>query len=152
MTTRSEEKDLVRLLHGELEREAASRLRRRIAEDPELEARFRRLSETWDRLEPPAPSPVPQLADEMLARVRRERESLRWQSAPLWARVAAGIALPVGLALGLIAAQEAPGAPEPRSASEAWSSAYEEATERGLADAYYELVVQGGNEEEGASS
>ncbi|MDX1631251.1 MAG: hypothetical protein R3234_05285 [Thermoanaerobaculia bacterium] len=151
MTTRSEEKDLIRLLHGELDRDTAARLRQRIADEPDLDARFRRLSETWDRLEPPASSPAPDLAEEVLARVRREGESLGWQSAPVWARFAAGIALPLGLILGLIAAPAAPGPTETRSSSDPWRSVYEETRDEGLTDAYYELVLQGG-EEEGISS
>lgn len=153
MRIRPEDSDLMRLLHGELSPEEERRLRLRLAEDPGLEARYRRLSRAWDRLERPPVSPAPELTAEVLARVRREKISLGWNSAPLWARVAAGVALPLGLVLGLIAA---PGAPHPPGAEDSDPSApgsagYERTRDDGLADAYYELMMEGETEGTGTS-
>lgn len=152
MKIRPEDSDLIRLLHGELSPEEERRLRARLGEDPGLEARYRRLSRAWDRLERPPISPVPELTDEVLARVRREKISVGWNSAPLWARVAAGVALPLGLVLGLIAASGAPppGA-EDSDLSAPGSAAYERTRDDGLADAYYELMMGGETEGTGTS-
>lgn len=98
------ERELMRLLHGELPAPEAEKLRARLAREPELQAAYRRLAGAWESLgEPPAAVSGPAFRVEVMERLRRERgegSPLAWRAAPAWARLAAVLALGAGLALG----------------------------------------------------
>lgn len=99
------ERELMRLLVGELPAERASLLRRRIAGEPALAGRYARLQERWQGLELPPPAPAPPgFATRVVAAARRQAagEELRWSLAPRWARAAAVAALTAGVALGAL--------------------------------------------------
>ncbi|MGE5233676.1 MAG: hypothetical protein ACM3OB_06155, partial [Acidobacteriota bacterium] len=97
-------RELTRLLHGELAAPRAAALRAELERDPALRAEYERLRAVWEGLAAPAPEPAPAgFAARVMARVRSEREApsgLGFAGAPVWAKVVAGLALVVGLALG----------------------------------------------------
>ncbi len=100
------ERQLMRLLHGELSPEAARRLERQLERDGELRAARDRLARTWDGLElPPAAVPADFSAGVMAAARGLRKNELRdgdlsWSLAPAWARTGAAVALVCGLLLG----------------------------------------------------
>lgn len=99
---RSIERDMLRLLHGELPAHEARELRRRLEAEPRLAERFDQLATTWRKIELPPPQAVPpgfeqRLLANLAARRRRE---LSWSLAPVWARAASVLALAVGLVVG----------------------------------------------------
>jgi anti-sigma factor RsiW len=100
--TRASERELMRLLWGELPEESARALRQRLAADPELAGAYRRLTTRWQGLELPPPAPVPLgFAARLAARARAQgRPQAGLRAAPLWVRAAAALALATGLALG----------------------------------------------------
>lgn len=115
------------LLDGELDGAEAASLRRRIDREPELAARFAALGAANDRVRgayagvaaEPVPERVRALLDESPRAVdsvvafaaRRERRRFASLStAHLSTAIAAGIALAVGIALGLLLAPRSPGA------------------------------------------
>lgn len=93
---------LARHLAGELDSHEAAALERRLAAEPELAARHRRLAAVWDGLElPPPTEPPPGFA----ARVARRAVSgpeRTTSAAPFWgwARTTGAAALVSGLVLG----------------------------------------------------
>jgi hypothetical protein len=104
---RSTEMDLMRLLNpaaGELPLERERELRARLAREPELGRRYRRLAARWEQLElPPPAAPPPGFAGRVMAHVRSaagEGAALSWSLAPTWVRAAAAAALVGGMALG----------------------------------------------------
>jgi anti-sigma factor RsiW len=95
------ERQVMRLVHGELPERQARELARRIEREPELRRLHRRHAELWAALEPPPAAPVPpDFAAGVLEAVRRETEAVRWSRAPAWARAGAAAALVAGIALG----------------------------------------------------
>ncbi len=130
MTSRTHP-ELIRLLHGELEPEAARALRERIGSDPELAAAWQRLEGTWSALEPPpAAPPPPGFSGRIMANVRahvRSQKSvggtgLSWRSAPRWVRTAAAAALLAGAAAGIGVGVAASGSDSDSAADAAASS------------------------------
>jgi anti-sigma factor RsiW len=101
------EKELMRLLHGELPAERARALRERLAGDPALAAAYRRLEAAWSGLDlPPAAPPPPGFAGRVMAQAREAaRDPLAgpasWGLAPTWVRATAGAALVAGLVAGV---------------------------------------------------
>ncbi len=95
------QRQLMRLLHGELEADEARALERRLERDPETAALYRRYAETWETLEAPSPSPLPAgFSTRVMAAARETTGELRWSSAPVWARASAAAALAAGVILG----------------------------------------------------
>jgi anti-sigma factor RsiW len=96
------ERDLLRGLRGELGARESAALRRRLAADPELRALERRLAAAWAGLAPPSEPAVPAaFAQRVMARARDEqRADLSWSLLPRWAKLAATLALVVGIAVG----------------------------------------------------
>jgi anti-sigma factor RsiW len=101
---RSVQRQLMRLVTGELSAEEEARLRRRLADDPELAARNQELENLWQGLElPPATPAPPGFAASLVARVAGEQEGRSaplWNATPVWVRAAGALALAGGLALG----------------------------------------------------
>lgn len=96
------ERDLLRLLTGELAEEEARTVEERLAEDPELQETYKGLKRTWEGLVLPPPSPSPGFTAAVMAKIREEAGSdLTWSLAPAWARAVAGLALAAGVALGI---------------------------------------------------
>jgi hypothetical protein len=103
---RAMDRELMRLLHGELPDEQARGLRERLEREPELAAAWARLERSWNGLElPPAAPAPPAFSQSVLARARRQSRqsgtSLSWGVAPAWVRASAAAALAAGLALGI---------------------------------------------------
>ncbi len=96
MIDENDRRSLLRLLGGEAGADERRRIEARLAAEPELRLAQRRLEAVWSRLDPPAEVPEPDLADEVMARVR-EAEPV----APPWVRLAAAAALAAGIALGV---------------------------------------------------
>ena len=96
-----DERDLMRLLHGELSAADARELEARLAREPELAAARRRLERSWGGLALPAAAAPPGFAGRVMARVREEAAGpLSWSLAPRWVRATAAAALAAGIALG----------------------------------------------------
>jgi anti-sigma factor RsiW len=104
MDMERKEKDLMRLLHGELPEARAAELRARLDREPELARAYRRLAARWEGLALPPEAPVPPgFSSRVMAHVRAtgsEGAPLSWALAPTWVRAAAAAALVGGLALG----------------------------------------------------
>jgi anti-sigma factor RsiW len=96
------ERQLMRLLHGELDAERARELEARLEREVELRARYRRLAGAWRGLEPPPAAPVPGgFSARVMAAARGARSGeLSWSLAPAWARAGSVAALLAGLLLG----------------------------------------------------
>jgi anti-sigma factor RsiW len=108
---RTTEKELVRLLIGELPEPAAGRLRRRLREDVALRNDYARLERQWRSLELPAPAAAPAgFARDVLGRVRARqagRGAPVWWRATLLERAAAAAVLAGGIVLGALLAAPA---------------------------------------------
>jgi anti-sigma factor RsiW len=140
--TRGIEHDLMRLLHGELPADEARALRARIFREPELEALYARMEQSWQGLSLPPASPVPPgFAGRVMARVRGQSAggSLSWSAAPGWVRATAAAALVAGAALGLGVGRTLPAANGgiDRDSELTFLSA---TAETSLADSYWSLV------------
>lgn len=98
------ERQLMRWLHGELTAAEVAALERRLEEEPELAARYRRLQEVWGSLELAPEAPVPAgFATRVMAEVGSSGSSpARSALRPQWAAaLALGIILGVGAGLTL---------------------------------------------------
>lgn len=125
---RQDERELLKLLAGELDADETRRVRRRLAEEPELAAAWERLRGTWRRVDLPSEPLPPGFSGRVMSRLRDEADDRRgvaprlalWR-APAWAQaagaamLAGGVALGVVLGQGLAPAVERPavGSPEP---------------------------------------
>ncbi len=100
----STDRQLMRLLHGELGGSKARELEDRLARDGALRARYHRLQRVWEGLEPAPAAAIVQDSDfsarVMAAARRRAASELSWALAPAWARAASVAALVAGLVLG----------------------------------------------------
>jgi anti-sigma factor RsiW len=99
------ERELTRLLAGELPPERERELRARLEREPDLAAAHRRLERAWSALEPEPAGLLgeipPGFGARVMARVRAEGEpGLSWSAAPAWVRAVAAAALVGGMALG----------------------------------------------------
>lgn len=104
------ERDLLRLLTGQLPAEEARALNLRMEQDGELARAYERLARSWQGLSLPEPAPVPPgFATRVLARTREEVGSpaLSFSAAPVAVRVLAAAAVTVGIALGAMGAHYA---------------------------------------------
>lgn len=97
------ERELVRLVTGELDRDSAEALTLRIAKDEVLEARKREITTTWQKLELPPVAPVPLGFSDRVVAIAAESSQLplAWGATPGWVRGIAALSLALGLALGL---------------------------------------------------
>jgi len=144
--TSGTEHELMSLLRGELAAEEARELRARLRREPELAADYRRLEQTWNRLELPPPSPVPPgFTGRIMARVRSERASgsLSWSSAPNWVRATAAASLLAGALLGIGVGRSWPAAdasPTPEGAIAGLKVSSGE--DLSLAAGYWKLIVE----------
>ncbi len=107
--TKTSERRLMRLLHGELSADEARRLELQLERDGELRAAYRRLARVWNGLELPAVAVPVGFSADVVAAARKPRVppsgraldgELSWSRAPAWARAGAASALIVGLLLG----------------------------------------------------
>ncbi len=101
--TKVTERQLMRLIHGELPADEAQRLERELERDPELRANRDRLAQTWASLELPASEPPSDFTAGVMTAARELPEAgreLSWSLAPAWARGGAAAALFTGLLLG----------------------------------------------------
>lgn len=137
------DRELMRLLHGELDAERRLELRRELERDPHLAERYHRLAAIWERLELGAPAAVPPgFAARVLAAARAEQpgSEVSWALAPLWARAGAALALAAGIWLGMSVGQPEPGVEVAAAVSE--ESIYEVYGEpQSLAESYW-LVLE----------
>lgn len=153
--TSGTEHELMSLLRGELAAEEARELRARMRREPELAADYRRLEQTWNRLELPPPSPVPPgFTGRIMARVRSEKAngSLSWSSAPNWVRATAAASLLAGALLGIGVGRSWPTADaSPSSEGAIAGLKVSSGEELSLAAGYWNLIVDSttGGEPEG---
>ena len=104
---RHDQRNLQRLLSGELDHDAGQalrdRLRDRLPDNDELRAEYESLEQTWSELDLPEPSAPPQGFAMTVSRAAQSNASGRvgWSMAPRWAQTAAAVALAGGVALGL---------------------------------------------------
>ena len=96
----SDRQQWIRSLQGDLSPDESRQLQRELREDPASAAAYRQLAETWNRLELPPPSSVPEgFRAGVLDSVRQDtRHAIR--PAPVWARAGAAAALLMGVVLG----------------------------------------------------
>lgn len=100
------DRQLMRLLHGELAAHEQAALERQIGRDPDLAERYRDLAQIWRRLEVPDETQLedPALAGKVLERAGRESASKTpsWkQLAPIW-RAATLLATAAGILAGVM--------------------------------------------------
>ncbi len=100
----SELLQLLQLLRGELPRERAEALRKRLAVDGPLRGAYAALERAWQAIgDDPAVLPRPGFATAVAARARAEGApgaALSWALAPGWAKATAVLALVAGAAIG----------------------------------------------------
>jgi len=105
MMKKVEQRQLMRLLHGELPAAEARALAGRLGREPELAAALERLRATWEGLELPPPVPAPPgFATRVGARLRevRQREVRPGLgTAPRWVQAMAALALMAGVVAGV---------------------------------------------------
>jgi hypothetical protein len=97
------DRELMRLLHGELPPAEAAPLRERLAREPGLAEAYQRLEAAWGALDlPPSPGVPPGFARRVAWRAARlpRPNSLSWGAAPAWVRAAAAACLIAGAAAG----------------------------------------------------
>ncbi len=143
--TSRQERQLMRLVHGELSPEEAQRLESLLAEDPALAARYERLLASWEALAEAAVPSVPEgFRDEVVTAARRLAEGeLSWSTAPVWARAGVAAALAAGLTLGLFAGRLP--ATDQTVELDAYLAAELESAPLSLAEAYW-LELEEGSE------
>ncbi|MEO8502618.1 MAG: hypothetical protein ABI609_01865 [Acidobacteriota bacterium] len=148
----SHDSELIRLLHGELPPAEAKALSQRLEREPALLAEYRKLEWAWTHLGPdPAALPRPGFATSVMAQARGASSpaaGLEWSFAPVWAKVAAIVALLVGAVLGSGLALSGTDRPDPASDTEAMIS-----SQLTMADSY-ETALQspaglGGDDDQG---
>ena len=99
--TKTKQRQLMRLLHGELPADETRRLEAELAHDGEIRAVYEELKRTWVGLEVPATDVPADFSASVTAAARKLRDGeLSWALAPAWARGGAVAALLGGLALG----------------------------------------------------
>ncbi len=97
------ERQMLRLLLGELPPRSASQLRQRLAREPELGAYYQKLERVWQGLELPPNAPLPWGATQRLMHrvtARRNADQISWKLAPTWARAGGAAALIFGVIVG----------------------------------------------------
>jgi anti-sigma factor RsiW len=136
--TNHEERQLMRLLHGELPAEEAARWRQRLESESGLAAHYADLERQWSGLDLPDPAPA---GPELLAAVRRrlssdEYPSLAdmWRLAPAWNRALAAVALAAGIAVGVLAGTVS----EARADDTLFAT-----TDLSLAESYWQVLEEG---------
>jgi len=144
------EQRLMRLSHGELPAEEARQLKRQLSEDPELQAAYQRLSETWNSLSLPEPRNTPtDFAPTVIAAARTLAVSdLNWSLAPTWARFGATAALATGITLGTFFGNLHPTVP---TAADLDLFAEAESTPLSLAEVYWISLEDSGSLQDGGS-
>lgn len=102
------EKELMRLLHGELSEAAAERLQQRLQRESDLREAFERLQRRWQGLELPEPEAAPPgFATRVVTRARGRTDEgwvPIWWSRTLAGRLATAALLIGGIALGTMLA------------------------------------------------
>ena len=100
-TTTTQQRQWMRLLHGELPADEARRLEAELARDDELRAAYEGLTRAWNGLELPAVEVPAGFSAGVTAAARKlQGGELSWSLAPSWARGGAVAALLGGLVLG----------------------------------------------------
>ncbi len=160
--TKENERRLMRLLHGELPAAEARHLERELEGDAELRAAYRRLAETWERLELPASEVPAGFSAGVMAAAHELRQTglrdgeLSWSLAPAWARTGAAAALATGLLLGVVfgggVGVPGPGAPAAAGGEEvllAEADVDADSLPLSLAEVYWLALEEGGDLEAG---
>lgn len=102
------EKQLIRLLRGELSGAAAAELEERLDRDPELRGTYRRLRHRWQALQLQDPEPAPPgFADRVVARARGSATPAlipAWWRAAVAGRFATVAIVAGGMVVGLLLA------------------------------------------------
>ena len=136
--TSQDERQLMRLLHGELSAEETAVWRGRLEDEPELAARYAELEQLWTGLELPEPAAA---GPELVAAVRRrlDRETNpslvdMWRLAPAWNRALAAAALAGGIGIGVLAGL----VPQAQADDSLFAD-----TELTLAESYWEILEEG---------
>ncbi len=101
--THQDERELIRLLLGELGADERRRVEGRLEREEELLKRFAALRSGWEALEEaPFPGVSPGFQGGVMAAARRWRENeLSWSAAPVWVRAGTAAALVLGIGLGV---------------------------------------------------
>jgi anti-sigma-K factor RskA len=131
---RTTEKQLIRLLAGELSEADERKLRHRLEREGDLRRAFTSLQERWEALDPP---PLPSVHPSFTSRVVRQAVSGPaveaaglGRSTPLWTRATAAVALAGGVLVGALLASP--------SESEDWTAW--NAVELTQAEVYWETL------------
>lgn len=115
---RRTEKQLIRLLQGELAEADERILRERLEKEDDLQSAYSSLQGLWEALEPPPIQTVPSSYASRVVRHATTGESTagagQAPASPLWAKAAAAVALAGGIALGALLASP--------SESEEWAA------------------------------
>ena len=96
--------ELMRLLHGELDENAARRLRARIMASPQLRESYEAMERQWQELQLPEPAAAPTGFATQVEAKAKERSQMSWM--PVWwsgtliGRVASAAVLAGGIAAG----------------------------------------------------
>lgn len=96
-------RELIRLLHGELDEVTAAALNKRLRTDDALRREWEHLRRLWKKLDCPRSPEVPRgFSRRVTAIAIAEEQTLNLRYAPIWARTAALVSLVAGLSLGAL--------------------------------------------------
>ncbi len=125
-------KDLLRLVHGDLDPGRTIRLRRRIEADPALIEPLEELQSTWRSLEPPRATVLPaEFAGQVVAEAERRAALAEGWPSQGWARLASAAVLAAGVAVGVVVSPSI-------QAEDEWAEVF--AVETTLADSYWQAL------------
>ena len=139
---RKTEKQLIRMLHGELAEADERLLRERLEKEEDLRSAYSSLQGLWQVLEPPPVQGVPSsYASRVVHRAttgESDAGARQAQASPLWAKAAAAVALAGGIALGVLLAS-----PSESEEWMAWTS-----VESSQAEVYWDSLGQEADEQQ----
>ena len=96
-------RELIRLLHGELDETAAADLKKRLRSEETLRKEWKHLQRLWKKLDIPRTPEAPQgFSKRVTAIAMAEEQTLNFKYAPFWARTTALASLAAGLTVGVL--------------------------------------------------